>query len=232
MSRDQLFERIRHADPAPLGAAPPEVVWTATALLKAIDQRSGDMQTHDEPITEDGRVQRIERETEPRTPSPGPSRRRGLLVAAAAVVVAIIAAGVVIGLLGGSSDEPDVGSLTPGPISSFEDIAGTYLRHGPDAPTYFLLLSDGTFHTSSDRDLVVDRPQAVFQTRFEGTEVFITTTSSFCDQPDQGGTYEIRVLENGNLQFVALDDDTCATRSGFFLGLRDGVVTAEYEPVP
>ncbi len=78
----------------------------------------------------------------------------------------------------------------------------------------------------------MDRPVTVWQTRFEGTEVFITTTSSYCNQPDQGGTYEINVLENGNLQFGAIDEDTCGLRSTFFLGLRDGVVTAEYEPVP
>jgi hypothetical protein len=39
-------------------------------------------------------------------------------------------------------------------------------------------------------------------------------------------------LENGNLQFVAVDEDACKIRATFFLGLRDGVVTAEYEPVP
>ena len=104
-------------------------------------------------------MQTIKRKTET-TPSPGPSRRRGLLVAAAAVVVTIIAAGVVIGLLGGSSDEPDVGSLQPGPVSSFEDIVGTYQRQGPGGLSYLQFFEDGTLHGSSNRDLVQDRPEA------------------------------------------------------------------------
>ncbi len=158
-----------------------------------------------------------------RKPETTPSRRRGLLVAAAAVVVAIIAAGVVIGLVGGSSDEPDVGSLTPGPVTSFEDIAGTYQNQGL-GPPFFHFFADGTFHASSNRDLVVDRPGAVWQTRFEGTEILITGTSSFCPQPDQGGTYEIHLLENGNLQFVAIGEDGCGFRSGGFPG--------EWAPVP
>ncbi len=233
MRREQAFELVRQANPMPVGATGPSAFLSRTALLELIDERSGDMQTHDKPNTEDGTMQRIEQRTERPTPSRGPSRRRGLLVAAAAVVVAIIAAGVVIGLVGGSSDEPDVGSLTPGPITSFEDIAGTtYLRHGPGSPIYLLFLEDGTFHVSTDTDLIVDRPFDVLTARFEGTKILITGTSSICNQPDQGGTYEIHVLENGNLQFVAVDDDTCAGRSGNLLGLRDGVVTAEYEPVP
>ena len=88
----------------------------------------------------------------------------------------------------------------------------------------FVLLVPGT--------VAADHPSVVYHTRFAGTEVFITQTSSYCDQPDQGGTYEIHVLGNGNLRFLAVDEDTCAQRSGFLLGLRGGVVAAEYEPVP
>jgi hypothetical protein len=167
-------------------------------------------------------MQTVERKTETK-PSPGPSRRRGLLVAAAALVVAIIAAGAVIGLLGGSSDEPDVGSLQPGPVSSFEDIAGiTYERQGPGGEVYIYFFADGTkFHASQNPDLVVDRPQEVHETRLEGTVVSTTTTS--CDPPDQVGVYEIHVLQNGHLQFVVIEDP-CAFRSGNY--------NAEWAPVP
>ncbi len=145
----------------------------------------------------------------------------------------VVWAGLVVMVLVGACGDDDADTaLQPGPVTSFEDIAGTYERHGPDAPTFFLFLSDGTLHVSTNPDLIVDRPSEVWQTRFEGTKILITGTSSVCNQPDQGGTYEIHVLENGNLQFVAVDDDTCAGRSTFFQGLRDGVVTAEYEPVP
>ena len=68
---------------------------------------------------------------------------------------------------------------------------------------------------STNPDLVMDRPSDVDTTRFEGTQVFITSNSSRCPQPDQGGTYEIHLLENGNLQFLAIDEDPCALRSSF-----------------
>ncbi len=225
MRREQAFELVRQANPMPVGTTGPSAFLSRTALLELIDERSGDMQTHDKPNTEDRTMQRIEQKTERRTPSRGPSRRRGLLVAAAALVVAIIAAGVVIGLVGGSSDEPDVGSLQPGPMSSLEDIAGTYQRQGPGGLIWFQFFEDGTtFHSSQNRDLVEDRPQVVWQTRFEGTEILITTTSSVCPQPDQGGTYQIHLLENGNLEFVGVGEDGCGSRSGGFPG--------EWAPVP
>ncbi len=146
-------------------------------------------------------------------------------MAAAALVVAIIAAGAVIGLLGGRSDEPDVGSLQPGPVSSFEDIAGiTYERQGPGGEVYIHFFADGTkFHASQNPDLVVDRPQEVHETRLEGTVVSTTTTSYSSCEPDQVGTYEIHVLQNGHLQFVLIEDP-CAARSGVF--------NAEWAPVP
>ncbi len=225
MRREQAFELVRQANPLPVGSTGPSAFLSRTALLELIDQRSGDMQTHDKPNTEDGPMQTIKRKTEPPTPRRGPSRRRGLLVAAAALVVAIIAAGVVIGLVGGSSDEPDVGSLTPGPITpvtSYEDIAGTYVNAISSLglkPKALHIFEDGTFHDSSNRDLVVDRPQRVNETRFEGTEVFITDNSGSCDQ----GTYEIHVLQNGHLQFVPIEDP-CGGRSGLF--------NAEWAPVP
>jgi hypothetical protein len=136
-------------------------------------------------------------------------------VAAAALVVAIIAAGVVIGLLGGSSDEPDVGSLTPGPITpvtSYEDIAGTYRNDG--GAYYFALhiFEDGTWHVSTQGPLLVeDYPQEAYETRFEATKVFVTETQGDCGD-DTEAIYEIGRLENGNLQFVPIED-TCVTRS-------------------
>ena len=161
-------------------------------------------------------MQTVERKTETK-PSPGPSRRRGLLVAAAALVVAIIAAGAVIGLLGVNSDEPDVGSLTPGPITpvtSYEDIAGTYTSQNASGSYYFALhiFEDGTWHVSTQGAfLVEDNPQKAYETRFEGTEVFVTETQGNCGN-DTEAIYEIGLLENGNLQFVPIED-TCETRS-------------------
>ncbi len=114
----------------------------------------------------------------------------------------------------------------PGPITSFDDIAGTiYERQDTGAPlTLLYFVEDGTFHGSTNRELIVDRPFVVFQTSFEDTKILITTANLFCDQPDQGGTYELLVLENGNLMF-AVDEDSCGLRSGNFSN-------TEWVPIP
>ena len=121
-----------------------------------------------------------------------------------------------------------------GPIASFEEIAGTYLRHGVGEPMYFLFLGDGTVHISSNTDLIVNRPMGVFATTWAGSSVFITNIRLRfgCARPDQGGTYEIHVMANGNLQFVAVGSDTCLARSGILLGRRFGITTAQLEPIP
>ena len=69
-------------------------------------------------------------------------------------------------------------------------------------------------HISSNGDLVEERPEAIDKTRFEGTTVFVSETMGLCDD-DPDATYEIDLLENGNLQFVAIED-ACGTRSGFW----------------
>ncbi len=191
----------------------------------------------------------LEPASEPTRRHPVRLRRRlrdgsGPLIAIAAVAVFVVGAAAAILTFRGDGGGDVVGPspptaeavqpLQPGPINSFEDIAGTYLRDGPGQPEYFFFFEDGaSFHTSVNRDLVVDRPERVYETRFEGTSVFaMMQAGSFCPQPDLGGTYEIHVLESGNLQFVAVDEDTCPARSGVLLGLRDGETTAEFEPVP
>ncbi len=113
--------------------------------------------------------------------------------------------------------------VEPGPITSFEDIAGTtYERQGPGGTGYFHFFEDGTFHLSSNPDLVEDRPSDIFETRFEGTTVFLHDVKGGCDDnPD--ATYEIHLLENGNLKFVAIDD-TC--------GGLSSALSAEWASVP
>ena len=111
------------------------------------------------------------------------------------------------------------------PITSFEDIAGTiYERQGLGGQGYFHFFEDGTVHLSSNPDLVVDRPDGIFETRFEGTKMFakhIKGGRRCDDNPDF--TYEIHLLENGNLQLVVVEDP-CKDRSGFY--------SVEWAPVP
>ena len=116
------------------------------------------------------------------------------------------------------------GEAEPGPITSFEDIAGTYQFLGPGPPFFFHFFEDGTYHGSSNPDLVEDRPAEIVETRFEGTKMFLNEIKGpGCDDnPD--AIYEIHLLENGNLQFVEIEDK-CAIRSSFFS-------VDEWAPVP
>ncbi len=150
---------------------------------------------------------------------------------AAAMVIVLVGLAVV--LLNQGDDAP-VADQPFGPVTSFEDIAGTTYERQGGLPMYLLFLVDGTMHSSANPDLVVDRPSDVYTTRFDGTQVFITTpTSTRCPQPDQGGTYEIHLLESGSVQFVAIDEDACAQRSSVLQALdRDGVSAGGFVPVP
>jgi len=116
-------------------------------------------------------------------------------------------------------------TVEPGPITSFEDIAGTIYENQTRLyfAGYLQFSEDGTWHGSSSRDLVEDLPGEIWESRFEGTKVFLKQTKGICkDNPD--AIYEIHLLENGNLQLVAIED-MCLRR----LGPLDG---AEYAPVP
>ncbi len=113
--------------------------------------------------------------------------------------------------------------VEPGPITSFDDIAGTtYERQGAGRQFFFYFFEDGTIHGSSNRDLVEERPSIIQETSFEGTTVFLHAIERRCDN-DPDAIYEIHLLENGNLQFVAIED-ACPSRSTNF--------PAEYTPLP
>jgi hypothetical protein len=120
------------------------------------------------------------------------------------------------------------GEVEPGPVSSLEDIAGTYENVGSGGQFYFHFFEDGTWHGSSNRDLVEDRPEVIDETRFEGTKVFLKNTKGVCVDEDAiaEAIYEIHLLENGNLQFVEIEDP-CLARSSFLT-----VRNVEWAPVP
>ncbi len=57
--------------------------------------------------------------------------------------------------------------VEPGPITSFDDIAGTtYERQGPGGVGYFHFFEDGTWHGSTNQDLVEDSPFEIYETRW------------------------------------------------------------------
>ncbi len=116
--------------------------------------------------------------------------------------------------------------VEPGPITSFEDIAGTIYKRGPGhSPLYFQFSEDGTFHLSVSRDFVEDAliRTHIYETRFEGAKLFVKGLKESEYSCDDDPIYEIHLLENGNLEVVAIEDP-CGHRLGDF--------QAEWEPVP
>ncbi|MCH8992555.1 MAG: hypothetical protein IIA44_12525 [Acidobacteria bacterium] len=221
------IERLERANPVPdedrLLAAP----GAMDAFVSSVKERSGIVKKTERKGSGVEDRPPIEVPTDA-APIEGSRRRFGLVAAAAVVVLVIGAAAAILTLSGDGGDDVVTASpTTPGPITSFDDLAGTiYERVDTGAPlTLLYFVEDGTFHGSTNRELIVDRPFVVFQTSFEETKILITTANLFCDQPDQGGTYEILVLENGNLMFVAVDEDSCGLRSGNFSN-------TEWAPVP
>lgn len=165
-----------------------------------------------------------------------PRKRRDPRIIVAFIVL-LIGAWSAIVYVGDDSPPPTISEATTprlGPITSFADVSGTYFRSGVGAPMYFLFFEDGTVNMSSNTDLVVDHPMGIFATTFEGTEVFITNVRLRfgCARPDEGGTYQIHMIPNGNLQFVAVGTDSCPERSGMLLGRRFGITTVQLVPVP
>ncbi len=238
MKADAAFAALREANPVPDAARFEQTRSSSAAFLQATIERS----EHMTKTVKNKQQTRVEPEPEAtrRDPVGLPRQRqggRGPLVAIAAVVVVVVigAAAAILTLSGDGGDDVVAASPTPGPVTSFDDIAGTIYRtpEGPGLQQYMYFLEDGTMNNSTNPDLIVDRPSDVYTTRFDGTQVSITSNSSRCPQPDQGGTYEIHLLENGNVQFLAIDEDPCALRSSFLQLLdRDGVSAGGFVPVP
>jgi hypothetical protein len=237
MNDTQLLTRLAEANAYGKEAPLPETIWTSELALREIERRMGMKPTEspDQPTVTSSQQQQ-EAAPPPSAPdqvitAPQQRRRqggRGPLVAIAAVVVVVVigVAAAILTLSGDGGDDVVAASpTTPGPVTSFADIAGTIYQRQDSFDYFVYFFEDGTLHVSANPDLVVDRPSGVFQTSFEDTKIFITTANSFCDQPDQGGTYELLVLENGNLMFVTVDEDSCGTRSGNFLN-------TEFVPIP
>ena len=202
MKIDEIHEMVRGANPVP----DLDVLEPIEMPFLPDRERSGEMST-----------KKIDVETpEPRRPRV----RRGLLIGVATAALIIIV-GVALAFVTG--DGTEVAEVEPGPITSFEDIAGTtYQSQGRDTPSYFHFFEDGTWHVSSNRFLVEKNPLGILETRFEGTKVFLTNIKGACVGPSEA-VYEIELLENGNLQ-VVLIEDTCTFRSDFFVD--------EWAPLP
>lgn len=103
--------------------------------------------------------------------------------------------------------------------TSAEEIVGTWF-----AGSYHIRFDkDGTFRQALALDKLDSEPYAISSYKFEGTKMVITEVS-VSGVPTCGkkiGSYEIRLLESGNIQIVAIKDQ-CPPRAGDVAG--------EYEP--
>jgi hypothetical protein len=113
---------------------------------------------------------------------------------------------------------------TPGPrqATSAEDIVGTWRHTTTDFGHYFM--EDGTFHAALSASAVEERPAVVGEYWFEDSQLFMEEVEA-TGLPPCGGRpaiYEVLVLESGNLEFTAIQDD-CPPR-------RDAT-EGEHEPV-
>ncbi len=209
--RDNLLERLEQVNPVPDPSRLHEDIETLRHFSFSNKQRSDKKMT----------VTNID---QPIPGSKGRRIRRGLAIGAAAAALAIIVGAVAFVFVGDDgTDVAGSSEVETGPITSFEDIAGTIYKIGPGhSPIYIQFSVDGTWNGSTNRDLVEDRPEVIYESRFEGTKIFVTETEGICPVNPED-IYEIHRLENGNLQFVAIEDP-CTHRSSEF--------HAEWEPVP
>jgi len=115
------------------------------------------------------------------------------------------------------------GCAASGPklASSAEDIAGTWQSTITSAE--FRINEDGTYHSQREAGDTAD-----FEFCFEGTRITIRVDS--CQNLGEPivGIFEVELLENGNLKFIAIEADDLGALN-FFAGR---LVEVEWEPVP
>jgi hypothetical protein len=121
---------------------------------------------------------------------------------------------------------PEPPTATPTQVftlaTSAEEIVGTWQAH---AGRYYIRFDeDETFRQAHALDELDSQPYAISSYQFEGTKMVIREVS-ISGVPTCGkkiGSYEIRLLESGNIRIVAIEDQ-CEQRAGD--------VAREYGPV-
>ena len=179
------------------------------------------------PLDEQRRDRMTDSKIDQPTPGPrSPRVRRGLAIGAAAALVVIVGVVAFAFVADDGTDVAGSAGVASGPITSFEDIAGTiYKQVSGHSQLYFQFFEDGTFHLSTSQLFVEDALAGahIYETRFEETKLFVKALKETKYSCDDDPIYEIHLLENGNLQLVAIEDPC---------GHRLGDWQAEWEPVP
>ena len=123
------------------------------------------------------------------------------------------------------------GAPKPNLATNPEDIVGTWFLIGIPGPGFHVQFQeDGAVHGATARDYVESHPVMKGRFWFEGTRLFVEDTLGVCSE-DSAGSYEVHLLESGNLRFVNIEDE-CMSRVSLYQGQekREGLI--EFEPVP
>ncbi len=126
-----------------------------------------------------------------------------------------------------------VGCGSPGPevAASLEDVVGTW--QGIQGGGGFMQIeADGDWSVAVDLDDLEDGPRITSEVRFEGTQFFITDIANDFGVGEicaNTGIYEVQLLADGNLKFVAIEDE-CEVRSNALQGAEG--IDVEWKPVP
>ena len=122
------------------------------------------------------------------------------------------------------------GAPKPGLATSAEEIVGTWQKvRGSE--WYMQFFEDGTLHGSHNTFLLDDRANFKAEFRFEGAQLIMEEILYPACEEIPTAIYEVHLLETGNLQFVAIEDE-CAGRRGHLEGQPDRGFTSEYIPAP
>jgi hypothetical protein len=113
---------------------------------------------------------------------------------------------------------PKPPTATPTPaftlITSAEEIVGTWQAGVVGGRGYIRFDEDGTFRQAYTLDKLDSQPYAIDSYQFEGTQMLIKTVevSGVRSCGKKIGSYEIRLLESGNIWVVVIKDQ-CADRA-------------------
>jgi hypothetical protein len=126
---------------------------------------------------------------------------------------------VVIASACGSTPTPTAAPPTSAPTQAFtlatsiKDIMGTW--HNEGKGIYLRFYEDGTLHQSHSLGGLDNRPYAISEVWFEGTQIFLkeTAVSGVPSCGDTPGIYEVRLLPDGKIRIVRIKEK-CSPRAG------------------
>jgi hypothetical protein len=97
--------------------------------------------------------------------------------------------------------------------TSIKDVVGTWYNEGTGV--YLRFYEDGTLHNADSPESLDNQPYATSEIRFEGTQMSLieTAVAGVPSCGDALGLYEVRLLPDGKIQIVTIEDQ-CPPRAG------------------